>query len=45
MQEGIEETHRLSGATIHFSPENPLPASLVKDIVRARLKEEADKSA
>jgi uncharacterized protein YdhG (YjbR/CyaY superfamily) len=45
MQEGIEKTHRLSGATIHFSPEKPLPASLVKDIVRARLKEEADKSA
>jgi uncharacterized protein YdhG (YjbR/CyaY superfamily) len=42
MQERIEETHRLSGATIHFSPENPLPASLVKDIVRARLNEEAD---
>jgi uncharacterized protein YdhG (YjbR/CyaY superfamily) len=43
MQERIEETHRLSGATIHFSPENPLPASLVKDIVRARLNEETDK--
>jgi uncharacterized protein YdhG (YjbR/CyaY superfamily) len=44
MQEVIEETHRLSGATIHFSPENPLPASLVTDIVQARLNEEADKS-
>jgi uncharacterized protein YdhG (YjbR/CyaY superfamily) len=43
MQERIEETHRLSGATIHFSPENPLPASLVKEIVQARLNEEADK--
>ena len=42
MQEEIEETHRLSGATIHFSPDDPLPASLVNDIVRARLKEEAD---
>jgi uncharacterized protein YdhG (YjbR/CyaY superfamily) len=41
MQAEIEETHRLSGATIHFSPENPLPAALVKDIVQARLKEEA----
>jgi uncharacterized protein YdhG (YjbR/CyaY superfamily) len=44
MQAEIEETHRLSGATIHFSPENPLPAALVKDIVQARLDEEADKS-
>jgi uncharacterized protein YdhG (YjbR/CyaY superfamily) len=43
MKKGIEETHRMSGATIHFSPENPLPASLVKDIVQARLNEEADK--
>jgi uncharacterized protein YdhG (YjbR/CyaY superfamily) len=43
MQERVEETHRLSGATIHFSPEKPLPASLVKDILRARLNEETDK--
>lgn len=42
MREGIEETHRLSGATIHFSPKNPLPRSLVKDIVRARVNEETD---
>ena len=43
MQERIEETHRLSGATIHFTAEKPLPAPLVKDIVRARLNEETDK--
>jgi uncharacterized protein YdhG (YjbR/CyaY superfamily) len=28
-----------SGATLHFTPEKPLPASLVKKIVKARLKE------
>jgi uncharacterized protein YdhG (YjbR/CyaY superfamily) len=40
MRDEIERTHKLSGATIHFSPEDPLPASLVKAIVNARLKEE-----
>jgi uncharacterized protein YdhG (YjbR/CyaY superfamily) len=29
----------LSGVTLHFKPERPLPASLVKKIVEARLKE------
>jgi uncharacterized protein YdhG (YjbR/CyaY superfamily) len=42
MREEIEATHSLSGATIHFSPDNPLPASLVRRILRARLKEESD---
>ncbi len=28
-----------SGATIHFSAKNPLPASLVKKIVKARIEE------
>jgi uncharacterized protein YdhG (YjbR/CyaY superfamily) len=45
MQEQIERTHRLSGATIHFNPETPLPESLVKELLRARLEEEADKGA
>jgi uncharacterized protein YdhG (YjbR/CyaY superfamily) len=45
MQEQIEQTHRLSGATIHFNPDAPLPASLVKELLRARLKEEADRGA
>jgi len=31
--------YKLSGATIHFTPDEPLPASLVRKIVRARLKE------
>jgi uncharacterized protein YdhG (YjbR/CyaY superfamily) len=41
MRNEIEATHRASGATIHFSPDNPLPRSLVKTILRARLEEEA----
>src|SRR5918996_4605781 len=43
MRDEIKATHKLSGATIHFSPDNPLRAALVKKIVRARLKEEAGK--
>jgi uncharacterized protein YdhG (YjbR/CyaY superfamily) len=41
MRADIAKTHKASGATIHFSPENPLPAALVKKIVRARLRENA----
>lgn len=41
MRDQIKATHELSGATIHFSPDNPLPASLVMKILRARVKEEA----
>lgn len=40
MKDTINKTHRASGATIHFSPDNPLPAALVKDILDARPKEE-----
>jgi uncharacterized protein YdhG (YjbR/CyaY superfamily) len=39
MQDEIKATHKVSGATIHFSPENPLPRSLVIRILRARLKD------
>jgi uncharacterized protein YdhG (YjbR/CyaY superfamily) len=39
MKEAIAKTHRVSGATIHFSPENPLPSALVKKILRARVRE------
>jgi uncharacterized protein YdhG (YjbR/CyaY superfamily) len=45
IRDEIEGTHSSSGATIHFSPDNPLPASLVREILRARLKEESDKDA
>ena len=37
----IAKTHKVSGATIHFSPDNPLSTALVKKIVRARLRENA----
>jgi uncharacterized protein YdhG (YjbR/CyaY superfamily) len=41
MKAEISKTHKVSGATIHFSPENPLPPALVKKIVRARVRENA----
>jgi uncharacterized protein YdhG (YjbR/CyaY superfamily) len=41
MRDEIKTTHKLSGATIHFSPENPLPESLVKKILQARLQEDS----
>ena len=42
MRDEIKATHRVSGATIHFSPDNPRPRSLVRKLLRARLEEEAD---
>ena len=45
MRDEIKATHRVSGATIHFSPDNPLPRSLVKKILRARQTEEAVKES
>ena len=39
MMAEISKTHKVSGATIHFSPEDPLPSALVKKIVRARVRE------
>ena len=39
MKAEISKTHKVSGATIHFSPEDPLPSALVKKIVRARVRE------
>jgi uncharacterized protein YdhG (YjbR/CyaY superfamily) len=41
MKEEITRTHKLSGATIHFSPQHPLPTGLVKKILRARVRENA----
>ena len=38
------QDYELSGATIHFTPEKPLPAALVKEIVRARVKELSGKT-
>jgi uncharacterized protein YdhG (YjbR/CyaY superfamily) len=39
MKGEITKTHRVSGATIHFSPDNPLRPELVERIVRARVAE------
>ena len=46
MKSEITRTHKVSGATIHFSPDAPLPTALVKKILRARVRENAavDKS-
>lgn len=33
--------YRVSGATIHFTPSEPLPAALVTRLVRARIEENA----
>ena len=45
MKSAIAKTHKVSGATIHFSPENPLPIGLVKKILKARVRENASKIA
>jgi uncharacterized protein YdhG (YjbR/CyaY superfamily) len=39
MKDEITKTHKVSGATIHFTPDNPLPTALVKKIIEARLAE------
>jgi uncharacterized protein YdhG (YjbR/CyaY superfamily) len=39
MKRDISRTHRVSGATIHFAADNPLPEALVRKILRARVRE------
>jgi len=39
MKDEITKTHKVSGATIHFTPDNPLPTPLVEKIIKARLSE------
>jgi uncharacterized protein YdhG (YjbR/CyaY superfamily) len=39
MKQEITKTHKLSGATIHFSADHLLPESLINKIVTARVKE------
>ncbi len=39
------QSYKTSGTTIHFTPEVPLPASLVKKIVSIRIKENEDRIA
>ena len=40
MKAEIQNTHKVSGATIHFTPANPLPRPLVENILRARVEEQ-----
>jgi uncharacterized protein YdhG (YjbR/CyaY superfamily) len=39
MKREITKTHKVSGATIHFSAEDPLPTELLKRILSERVKE------
>ena len=41
MKDEITKTHEVSGATIHFSPDNPLPTALLEKILKARVRENA----
>jgi uncharacterized protein YdhG (YjbR/CyaY superfamily) len=41
IKEKITKTHKVSGATIHFSADQPLPKTLVEEIIRARLAEQS----
>jgi uncharacterized protein YdhG (YjbR/CyaY superfamily) len=36
-------SYQVKGTTIHFSAENPLPESLIRKIVKARIKENEEK--
>lgn len=36
---------KTAGTTIHFTPDNPLPASLVQKIVKARIKENEERTS
>lgn len=40
MKAEIRQTHKVSGATIHFTPDNPLPRTLVERILAERVKEQ-----
>lgn len=44
MKAEIGQTHKLSGATIHFMPDNPLPTSLVEKILAARVREQEEQA-
>lgn len=43
-KEDLSRFH-ISGTTIHFAPDNPLSASLVKKIVKTRIKENEERKA
>ena len=44
MKAEITKTHKLSGATIHFTPDNPLSTSLVENVLVARVEEQHRRS-
>lgn len=39
------QPYKISGRTIHFSPENPLPAPLIEKIVKVRIRENEERKA
>jgi uncharacterized protein YdhG (YjbR/CyaY superfamily) len=41
MKDKISKTHQVSGATIHFTPDHPLPQALVEEIISARLEQDS----
>jgi uncharacterized protein YdhG (YjbR/CyaY superfamily) len=41
---GELESFDVSGTTIHFTDEHPIPAALVKKIVKARMKENEERT-
>ena len=41
LKDEIGPAHKVSGATIHFSPDHPVPTALVRAILRARVDEQA----
>jgi uncharacterized protein YdhG (YjbR/CyaY superfamily) len=43
MKDEITKTHQVSGATIHFSPDHPLPRRLLEKILKARVRENASR--
>ena len=45
MKSEIRQTHKVSGATIHFTPDDPLPRPLVEKILAARVKEQETRAA
>lgn len=39
------QSYKISGTTIHFSPEKPIPETIVQKIVKIRMKENEDLNA
>jgi len=39
------KNYKISGTTIHFTPEKPLPLTLIKKIIKARVKANSERVA